>query len=77
MFSLFAFSEWRTDLNFIQNIRYATLFGWEGDNGYTKEYLFLGQGLIVPLIITGLGLSLKYEIIDKKYVTKILPFLAE
>ena len=77
MFSLFAFSEWSTDLNFIQNIRYAILFEWEGGNVYTKEHLFLGQGLIAPLIIIGLGLSLKHGIINKKYVIKILPFLDE
>lgn len=75
MFSMFAFSEWRVNLDFVQNIRYAVLFEWESDVSYKKESITLGQGLIFPLVLAGLGLALKYETIDSKYITNVLPFL--
>lgn len=76
-FSMFAFCNWRPDFDFISNIRYAVLFEWEGETSYAKESISLAQGLILPVIIIGLGLSVRVGIVESKHVIRFLPFLTE
>jgi len=79
-FMLFAFSEWRVDLDFIQNIRYATLYETVRSldsygNWHEPVIITLGQGLLLPFSVIGIGLVLNREFFDSNKVAELLPFL--
>ncbi len=79
-FTFFVFSHWRIDLDFIGNIRYAVLleFGDPPISIYNKNDNFiitLGQGLLLPLSIIGIGFIVKLEVISSKKLIELLPFL--
>lgn len=81
IFALFAFCEWNVNLNFIENIRYAHLYEivgrtYMGDSIWRDPInMTLGQGLLIPLLIVGVGVLLNRKIINPKFVSELLPFL--
>ena len=75
IFAFFVFSKWNVNLDFIQNIRYATLMEIESDSSYKTTKITLGQGLLFPILIIGVGVALTRNIIDSDLVIKVLPFL--
>jgi len=78
-FSMFTFSKWGVRLNFIENIRYAKVYEGERKivNGEWKDavVITLGQALLFPFFIIGVGVLLNKNIVDSKEVVKLLPFL--
>ena len=79
-FAFFVFSSWRIDLDFFGNIRYAVLieFGEPPKGIYPTNDNFkirLGQGLLLPFLIIGIGFIIKLELISSEALIKLLPFL--
>lgn len=78
VFAFFVFSSWRIDLDFMGNIRYAILLEFGEADRYSRSenlIITLGQGLLLPFFIIGIGFIIKHDLIGSEAVTKILPFL--
>jgi hypothetical protein len=83
-FALFVFCQWNANIDFIANIRYATLIelspavGFKGLSNYEPAVaITLGQGLLLPFLFAAIGVLLNREILDSKFVISLLPFLIE
>ncbi len=79
-FTFFVFSGWNINFDFMGNIRYAVLleFGEPPKSIYSNNDNFkitLGQGLLIPFLIIGIGFIIKLEIINPKILIKLFPFL--
>lgn len=80
IFAISAFSEWNVQLDFLGNLRYAKLIeltpSYYSFGKYTEaEVLTLGQGILLPLFLIGIGFVFNREIIEPKFIIKWLPFL--
>jgi hypothetical protein len=83
-FALFVFCQWNANIDFIANIRYATLIelspavGFKGLSNYEPAVaITLGQGLLLPFLFAAIGVILNREVLDSKFVISLLPFLIE
>ncbi len=77
---LFAFSSWTPSYDFMSNIRWAILFEIGGSDTYPKSdplRIRLGQGLLLPFFIIGIGFVIRARIISSEFIVKILPFLTK
>jgi hypothetical protein len=82
IFVLFVFSEWNIQLGIIDNIRYAKLIELSPQDYSFGKYipernLTLGQGMIIPLVFTVIGVVLNRELFDGELFKKWLPFLKQ
>jgi hypothetical protein len=92
IFSMFAFCDWRPELDFMSNLRHAVLI--ETDqvstdigtmeglarkvariHGGARQGITLAQGLIIPILMVGLGLVLRYEVIDYAQWRRAINFI--
>ena len=78
-FVMFFLADWLGNVDFMQNIRYASLICTEKStySGCAKDAfeIKLGQGLIFPLVLISIGLIISRNIISENVLCKFLPFI--
>ena len=83
-FTMFTFSNWNSQLDFIENIRYAVLYEFKKCPPYSYEtmyarcevlfYITLGKGLLLPRL-TGLsGVLIRLEVINAEWLERITKY---
>ena len=73
---MFAFCDWGVTAGFLANLRYAAIVTWQGDNVLKPAHsITLAQGLVIPIGIISLGLIIRLNIIESRFLARILPFL--
>ena len=81
VFVMFFLADWLSTIDFMQNIRYATLICTEKAtypySGCAKDAfeIKLGQGLIFPLVLISIGLLITRDIISENILCQYLPFI--
>ncbi len=82
IFVMLFFTDWSSNLSFMQNIRYSNLictekYSYDLSCKSAGLVITLGQGLIFPLFLIALGTMVIQGIISKNILRKCIPFLDE
>ena len=80
IFTFFVFSSWTPSYDFMSNIRWAILLEVGGSDTYPKAEplrIRLGQGLLLPFFVIGIGFVIRLKIVSSDAIIKMLPFLTK